>query len=164
MTFDVPTELLTFKVPGRAVPWKAPKVVRNKGKSHTYTDSQTFLAWKEWVAFHAGVAWGRRYRHAKPYNGIVGMNLWFYVHPPIRRGVVTADVTNLTKAAEDACKGVVIKDDRQVFASHCERYFIDETEEQRMWVQFWKMPCGRIEPEEPGPFAFRPWEWWNNED
>lgn len=157
-TFDVPTHLVTFRVDGRAVPWKVPTVVMSRrGKRRAFKD-RTLVAWQEVVHRCSKLAWGV---HRSPYDGPVGMCLWFYVHPPTRQRVVTADVTNLAKAFEDGCKGTIIADDRQVFASHLERYFVGEDEPQRSFAQFWAIPRGVIEPTYPGPFAFNPREWWN---
>lgn len=102
------------------------------------------------------MAWGF---NNPPYVGPVGVNFWFYVGEP-RFRQVTADLTNLTKAAEDALQGVVISNDSHVCATHSERQFVPSEEEQRVFIEVWALPIGYSDgPVLPGPFAFRPWDW-----
>jgi hypothetical protein len=142
-----PRHLLTFKVEGRAVPWKVG--MRRKDKR--------LRQWQSLVRDTASVAWGVG---RLPHVGPVALSMWFYCHPPAGRETRTADATNLGKAFEDSIKGIIFGDDRDVFATHAERYFIPAGEVQKAYAQVWAMPVGFvIEPADPGPYAYRPWDW-----
>ncbi len=149
---ETPEHLVTFRVEGRAVPWKAAEVKKWRGEYGGVKDKR-LAAWQVAVSIAARVAWGTG---RDPYNFPVGLALWFYLRD---RGPIP-DLTNLVKATEDGLRGVVITDDRLVCSSHQERYQIPLDEPERAFVQVWALPRGGYEePTDPGPFAFRPWEW-----
>lgn len=150
-----PERLVSFMIGGRAVPWKVPDVrISRRGGSYT-EKNERLIAWQESVNQECRAAWGYG---RKPYEGPVGISLWFFVYPPCKRALKTADVTNLVKSTEDGLQGVVIKNDTQVFAQHNERVFVPEHELQRAWVEVWATPREWLVPESGGEYGYRPWE------
>lgn len=90
-------------VPGRATPWKAPKVSRDGGVVPT-RDYKRYKDWQAHVALHARVAMGRR----RPYGGPFRAEVTYYLRP---NGRTAPDTVNLHKAFVDALQGVVVVDD-----------------------------------------------------
>lgn len=161
-----PVHLISVKVHGRAVPWSVPDVhVSRRGRAWAVKEKR-LRQWQASVHDEAWNEWGGR----EPYAGPVGVSFWFYVRPPTRKhwelegAQVNADLTNLVKAMEDAFKSTikkagVIVDDRQVSASHAERYFVDRPEPQRAWAQLWALPTSLpFGPDDSG-YGYRPWDW-----
>jgi Holliday junction resolvase RusA-like endonuclease len=151
-----PECLVSFMVGGRAVPWKVPDVrISRRGGSYT-EKNEKLCTWQDNVRTEARAAWG----NGRPaYEGPVGIAFQFYVHPPCRRALKTADLTNLIKSTEDGLQGSVIKNDTQVFAHYSERIFIPEHELQHVNIEVWATPREWPVPERAGEFGFRPWEW-----
>jgi hypothetical protein len=113
------------------------------------------VSWQEVVHFEARRAWGNR----PLWFGPVGVSFWFYLREP-RSEQNLPDLTNLAKAAEDALQGAIIHNDRRVRATHAEMLFLPRGRPERTWIEVWAYPnAGRIEPEEPGPYGYRPWDW-----
>lgn len=156
-----PECLVSFMIGGRAVPWKVPDVrISRRGGSYT-EKNEKLCAWQDTVRAECRAAWGTG---RASYTGPVGISLWFFVHPPCKRALKTADVTNLVKSTEDGLQGIVIANDTQVFAQHTERVFVPEHEMQRAHVQVWATPREWLVPEVGGEYGYRPWEWEDSEE
>jgi Holliday junction resolvase RusA-like endonuclease len=92
-----------FEVPHRASPWKAPHV----GRTGPPFKDKSLVAWQKTVADHASLSM----RGRPPYPGPVLLEVHFHL---TRRPGSAPDLSNLTKAFEDALQGVVIVNDRSV--------------------------------------------------
>jgi hypothetical protein len=184
---EKPTRILQFMVKGRAIPWSVPNVRMGRGregpdgqwipgKNHT-KKNRPLAGWQQIVNFEARRAWGFR----SAYEGVIGISTWFFIHKAGWQKS-TPDLTNMLKGLEDALQASqkavskalvtveatkqmgVILNDTQVFASHNERLFIDEADEEKAYCEVWAMPDGVIEPSLPGPYAFRPFDWIADEE
>ncbi len=91
-----------FFVPGRPVPWKTH---RGSGR-RSYRDPKVAV-WQQVIGLFARVAMEGR----EPYDGPISFSACFDLRSGRRR---LPDRTNLLKAAEDACQGIVFVNDRQV--------------------------------------------------
>lgn len=114
---------ITVIVPGRAVPWKAPRVVR-RGATVVGVKPAATASWQAVVRLAAAEAAAG----SEPMTGAV--RLWLYVASDIPRSwskkkradalegrlrpTSRPDLTNVLKAVEDACNGVLYLDDSQV--------------------------------------------------
>jgi hypothetical protein len=186
---EKPTRLLQFVVKGRAVPWSVPNIRTSKGKEgpegnwipgkpHT-KKNRPLAGWQQIVNFEARRAWGFR----SAYEGVVGISTWFYIRKAGWQKS-TPDLTNLLKGLEDALQASqkavskalvtieatkqmgIILNDTQVFASHNERLFIGEDDEEKAYCEVWAMPDSLVSmgPEPPGPYTYRPWLWCEEAD
>jgi Holliday junction resolvase RusA-like endonuclease len=114
----------TFIVPGDAVPWKAPEV-KLRGKFRIGIMPKRASEQKGYMKFIAAQAWEGQ----EPMEGPVKLEINIYKGIPksyskkkrdqLLNGnrnlcSATPDVTNVVKLVEDAIKGIIIKDDRQV--------------------------------------------------
>lgn len=103
--------VVEFEVQMRPVPWKAPLVLRT-GIS---IKDKKLLAWQAEVgrcgkAAMLGLA---------PYAHPARLEMQFHLTP---RAGSPPDVSNLVKAAEDACQGAVLVNDRKVVGVRGERF------------------------------------------
>jgi Holliday junction resolvase RusA-like endonuclease len=95
-------------IPGRAVPWKAPRIGKNGGTVQG-RDYLRYKAWQQEVNLRARLLMRRK----RPYGGPVILGITFRLRPGVHhRG--TPDVTNLCKAFEDALQGAAFVNDTQV--------------------------------------------------
>jgi hypothetical protein len=142
-----PLHLITFKVEGRAHPWKVSRVGTKPGP---------LVLWQDRVAFAARKLWG--FGRA-PYTGPVGASFWFYMRPADMDSH-EPDLTNLVKGTEDALQGVVIANDRRVRASHGEIITVALDAPERAFVELWALGGLIIDdPADPETYGFRPWQW-----
>jgi Holliday junction resolvase RusA-like endonuclease len=142
-------------VPGRPVPWKAPDVVRRRRRDGSITrvgiTPDTTKAWQAFVRIMAnrarpcGLLWGALelrvdihlrvppswpvWRRAAALEGLV-------------RPTARPDSTNLLKALEDACNGVLWGDDAQVVDSHAHRWYCAGAELERAEVVVQEVGAG----------------------
>lgn len=93
-------EMVTFSVPGDPAPWC---VYTKRGKEPL--SHQKMRSYQTDVQGHAKSAMNGRDPHEGPVEVVFFCSI---------NGFERWDVTNLQKAAEDALKGIVMKDDRQV--------------------------------------------------
>jgi Holliday junction resolvase RusA-like endonuclease len=99
-----PRLLCAFRVLGHPVPWQ-----HHEGYGKYATKPRALKVWQEgiaMIALHAMGAAGIR----GPYAGAVRFTADFTVRARGKMG----DLTNLQKACEDACQGIVIVNDTQV--------------------------------------------------
>ena len=119
------TVLAEGEIPGRAVPWKAPKVTRYGGIVQT-REYKRYRAWQDEV--HLRAATHRCGRRRWPYCGPVSLSLRFYLR---RDGRGNPDTSNLVKSFEDALQGAIYANDSQVYRVTAERIFTS-TEPERV--------------------------------
>ena len=108
--------LLNFVIPGRPVPWKVPifgKGASGKGRGRK---DERLVAWQQQVQVYARIAMADA--RSPPTEKLVRVRATFILakQPP--------DLTNLTKALEDACNGVIWIDDTQVI-EHATRRIVN---------------------------------------
>lgn len=109
-------------VPGRPIP--AARMTR-KGK-WIKKQAQKYLAFRAQVKSEAEKCF------SEPWDGPVGVAMWFYVKVNRTRG----DGDNLMKAVLDGLNKVAYYDDRQVVEGH---FYILNGEPQRTEVAIWKL-------------------------
>jgi Holliday junction resolvase RusA-like endonuclease len=100
--------MLTFEVPGHAVPKGRPRF----GNGRTYTPAATV----QWEATVSNVVAAEIHGALPIFKGNVCLDLTFYVHG--RSG----DNDNLQKAIQDALNGVLYADDYQIVETHTRRF------------------------------------------
>lgn len=105
------TPIASFRIPHRAVPWKAPHTTRT---GHSYKD-KTLVDWQETVKLYARLAMAG----SKPYSFPVELHMTFWLEP----GGRYPDTSNLTKGSEDALEEIVFVNDRQVTDNVARRRF-----------------------------------------
>lgn len=98
---------VSFFVRGVPVPKARPRVTRS---GHTYTPART-AAWEEQIAWAATAAMKGR----APIDGPVFAEFSF------AGARSNADLSNLQKAVEDACNGILYFDDKQIEDIHVRR-------------------------------------------
>lgn len=106
------TLLVTVEVPHRPIPWKAPSTTRT---GHSYKDPK-LVAWQRQVGLYAGQAMAG----LAPYRHPVKLDISFHL-TRAKNGSIP-DLSNLTKAFEDALQGTVIVNDCQVASIIADRY------------------------------------------
>lgn len=94
---------VAFTVPGRPVPKKRPRVAYQGRRAVTYTPRET-------KDYEQAVGWAARPHFRQPLEGMVGVNLQFFVARKDRRG----DIDNLAKSVLDGLNGIAFADDRQI--------------------------------------------------
>lgn len=117
------TVIASGVVPGRAIPWKAPKTNR-QGRTIRDRGYKTFETWKQVVQLSAIP----QRRRKKLYSGPVELITLFYLH---NRPGASPDLTNMIKAFEDALQDVIYRNDRQVVAHQSEK-ILSSTEAERV--------------------------------
>ena len=103
---------MTFTIPGAAVPKGRPRF----GGGRAYTPART-KAYEAKVKMHALKA--RQEARLKPFKGDVRVTIEIW-------GMKQGDITNVTKAIEDAMNGVIYEDDRQIQYVQTERFPSDK--------------------------------------
>ena len=105
-------------VPGRPVPWVAPKVGRNGGCVPT----RSYKRYQDWqlLVRHTAAVQRPRRKHW-PFGGRVELRMRFVLRPRGGRG--NPDTSNIVKSTEDAIQGVLIVNDSQVDRIRVERVF-----------------------------------------
>lgn len=96
--------IVEVRVPGRPIPWKPARVLRN---GMSYKDGK-LKSWQKTVGQYAFLAM----KGMAPYSHSVALEVDFYL--TAIKGRVTPDLSNLTKALEDSLQGTVIENDRRV--------------------------------------------------
>lgn len=119
------TILAEGEIPGRAVPWKAPKVNRY-GRVISTREYSRYLAWQQEV--HLRSTTHRCGRRRWPYGGPVALAIRFYLRHDNR---TNPDTSNLVKAFEDALQGTIYENDTQVCRVTAER-IVTSTEPERV--------------------------------
>ena len=109
---------MTFTIPGVAVP----KARARTGKGHAYTPART-KAYESKVKMLALKA--RQEARLKPFQGDVRVRVEIW-------GLKRGDITNVTKAIEDAMNGVIYEDDRQIQYIETERFDCERPDERPM--------------------------------
>jgi Holliday junction resolvase RusA-like endonuclease len=122
-------------VPGRAIPWKSPRIGRNGGTVPT-RDYSRYQAWQVEIQAAALLARSRRC----PYGGAVHLIAEYYLRP---NGRTVPDLDNLDKAFSDAIQGVLIINDVQV-CSKSSRRVLTATEPERVE---WRIVAVNTQPE-----------------
>ncbi len=122
------TEIVSFTVLGRAVPWSAPTTTRS---GHAYKNP-ALVTWQQTVNLVA-----RSWKVGRPYEGPVRIDVNAYIK---RKSGASPDVTNVIKAIEDSLQNAVIKNDRQVRVIHGGLFF-DDDERARITVYAWGEPA-----------------------
>jgi Holliday junction resolvase RusA-like endonuclease len=105
------TAIISFVVPERPSPWRAPTTTR----SGVSRKDPALLKWQATVQHHARLAMDGM----PPYSWPVRVELAFRL-VPARNGAV-GDLSNLVKATEDSLQGIVITNDRLVCRLESER-------------------------------------------
>jgi Holliday junction resolvase RusA-like endonuclease len=108
------TEIATFRVPYRPVPWSVPNV-----RGRRTVKNAPLAKWQTRVATAARLAMDGR----GPYHGHVKILLKFALVPATNGS--EPDWTNLAKGAEDAIQGIVIGNDRKVVRAYTEKWESD---------------------------------------
>jgi len=112
---------ISFIVPGRPVPKKRPRVAYRRRGVVTYTPKET-------KDYEEAVGWAARPHFPRPLEGPVKLTIRIFLSG--RRN--EPDCTNIVKAVEDGCNGIVYVDDRQVKELHA---YVLHDEEERVEVE-----------------------------
>jgi len=112
--------MIKFTVPGRPVP--QPRMT--KKSKWVRPEAQRYLGYKELVGWVAKQAY-----KGKPITGEVAVKFIFYLKPRGKK----PDLSNLTKAIEDALNKIIWEDDVQVAYSEATRIF-SESEPERVEI------------------------------
>jgi Holliday junction resolvase RusA-like endonuclease len=119
----------------RAAPWGV------YTKSCRWSEKARLKAWQLRVAAEARLVTDM----TRPaYRGPVAIRLTFFT-APLRLHQQVCDTSNLQKAAEDAVKGIVFEDDRQVWDIHSTRL---ESARDRTILEVWAMEPPRAGEED----------------
>lgn len=129
-------EDLLFHVEGNPEPWQ---VYTRRGEPTQAFERRK--AWQAQIQAQAKRVWAIEGGHQEPFTGLVELSMVFYLPWPkspkriVNGGVAVTpesrnvllgqkpDLTNLFKAAEDALKGIIIKDDSQVVATWASKVY-----------------------------------------
>ena len=130
---------LTLTIPGDAEPWRAPKFVRATGR--TYKPSKT-RHYQARVAAEAGRRWKEPAHRDAPVKLVIRVYRLRPKSCPRYKTLPTTkpDLTNVTKAVEDALQGILFHNDAQVVEKHESKHFGDQARlEVEVWLGNWKL-------------------------
>lgn len=123
--------LVTFVVPGKAVPWRPARVTR--GGQHSYKPGHV-AAWQKTVRGYAALAMVGKAKAAGPVRLLIQVARKASRKKDVGGWSVTRpDLDNLAKAISDSCNGIVYDDDNQVANLEAEK-FLAERDEVRVTV------------------------------
>lgn len=137
---------VTFFVPGIAAPGGSKKQVIRGRRRYLVDDAKRNRPWRRDVAWTA-----RAHYDADPMVGPLGLDVVFVLPRPgghfTRTGglrasapahpIVRPDATKLLRALEDACTGIVWRDDAQIVEQHVQKIYGAEAGAR---VRVWRVP------------------------
>lgn len=126
--------LVMFDIDGPSIPWKSPQVVQ-RGKFKMAYSPKKMTERKKYIAMIAKMAMGEM----NPTDLAVHLEVTIYKKIPKSYSkkktalcqkkawncIGTPDVTNVIKLTEDALKGIVYDDDKQVVSQSSKRFWSD---------------------------------------